>query len=112
MAENREDAVDVLDEDGPIEAGEPEGLDTEALERREEALAKVLKFGDPVLRSKASPVTDFDGDPTRLQVIWIDERGERVLRFSDIELDLAFEAHPGWKGRIERPRRSGLSQVG
>ena len=62
MAENRKDAVDVLDEDGPIEAGEPEGLGTEALERREEALAKVLKFGDPVLRSKASPVTDFDGD--------------------------------------------------
>jgi uncharacterized protein (DUF362 family) len=57
-------------------------------------------------------ITDFDGDPARLEVVWLDERGERVLRLSDIELDLAFEAHPGWKGRIERPRRSGLSQTG
>lgn len=60
MAEHPEDTVEVLDEDAPIEAGEPEGLDAEALERRDEALAKVVKFGDPVLRSKASPVSEFD----------------------------------------------------
>jgi peptide deformylase len=35
-------------------------LDPEALERRETALAQVRKFGDPVLRSPASPVTEFD----------------------------------------------------
>ena len=60
MTEEPRDAVEILDDDAPIEAGEPDGLDSEALERRNEALAKVVKFGDPVLRSKASPVSDFD----------------------------------------------------
>ena len=53
-------------------------------------------------------ITDFDGDPDALCVRWIDERGERELRLSEIDLDLAFEPHPGWKGRIERaPAREG-----
>ena len=60
MADQRDQAVEVLEEDAPIEAGESEGLDADALERRSEALAKVVKFGDPVLRSTASPVADFD----------------------------------------------------
>jgi peptide deformylase len=34
-------------------------LDPELLERRERALAQVIKFGDPVLKSRASEVTDF-----------------------------------------------------
>ncbi|HEX6152529.1 MAG TPA: peptide deformylase, partial [Solirubrobacterales bacterium] len=34
-------------------------LETEMLERREAALAHVVKFGDPVLKSKASPVSGF-----------------------------------------------------
>jgi len=34
-------------------------LEAELLERREAALAEVVKFGDPVLKSKASPVTAF-----------------------------------------------------
>ncbi len=62
MAEDQT-ATEVLDEhdDAPIEtAEEPEGLEPEVLERRREALAEVTKFGDPVLRSKASPVTEFD----------------------------------------------------
>jgi len=37
-----------------------ERLEAELLERRERALASVVKFGDPVLKSKASPVTEFD----------------------------------------------------
>jgi peptide deformylase len=52
--------VEELDGEQPIEAGEPEGMDPEALERRSAALDQVVKFGDPVLRSAASPVTDFD----------------------------------------------------
>ena len=52
--------MEVLEEDAPIEAGSPEGLDAEALERRAAALTQVRKFGDPVLRSEASPVTEFD----------------------------------------------------
>jgi peptide deformylase len=38
---------------------EREQLEAELLERREAALAYVVKFGDPVLKSKASPVTSF-----------------------------------------------------
>jgi peptide deformylase len=34
-------------------------LELELVERREAALAQVVKFGDPVLKSKASPVTGF-----------------------------------------------------
>ena len=56
--------VEELDEqadgDQPIETSEPEGLDQEALERRSAALSRVVKFGAPVLRSAASPVTEFD----------------------------------------------------
>ena len=62
MAEEHDHSVEVLDEDGPIEASEPENLDPDALERRAAALAEVRKFGDPVLRSVASPVTEFDRD--------------------------------------------------
>jgi peptide deformylase len=35
-------------------------LEVELLERREAALAHVVKFGDPVLKSKASPVANFN----------------------------------------------------
>jgi peptide deformylase len=42
------------------EAAEAGALDPELLERRDAALGHVLKFGDPVLRSKASPVESFD----------------------------------------------------
>jgi peptide deformylase len=60
MPEKNAPSAEVLDEDAPIETGSPEGLDAEALERRAAALAQVRKFGDPVLRSEASPVTEFD----------------------------------------------------
>jgi len=46
-------------EDGTIGAGEAERSE---LERREAALAQVVKFGDPVLKSRASPMSDFGGD--------------------------------------------------
>lgn len=49
-----------LEEQDLVEEPEPEGLDSDALERRAAALAQVVKFGDPVLKSKASPVRDFD----------------------------------------------------
>jgi peptide deformylase len=38
---------------------ERERFEAELLERREAALAHVVKFGDPVLKSKASPVSEF-----------------------------------------------------
>ncbi len=43
------------------DSGEHE-LEAKLLERREAALAHVVKFGDPVLKSKASPVTEFGPD--------------------------------------------------
>jgi peptide deformylase len=54
--------VEELDDELAIEAEEPEGLDAETVERRQAALSQVVKFGDPVLRSEASPVTEFDSD--------------------------------------------------
>ncbi|MFL5908019.1 MAG: peptide deformylase, partial [Solirubrobacterales bacterium] len=52
--------VEDLDDELATEADEPEGLDPEALERRQVALSRVVKFGDPVLKSAASPVAEFD----------------------------------------------------
>jgi peptide deformylase len=49
----------VSDEGTTKAEAEREQLEAELLERREAALANVLKFGDPVLKSRASPVTDF-----------------------------------------------------
>jgi len=54
--------VEELDEEQSISASEPEDIDPEALERRSAALSNVVKFGDPVLRSAASPVSDFGDD--------------------------------------------------
>jgi peptide deformylase len=56
------------------ERGENE-LEAELLERREAALAHVIKFGDPVLKSKASPVTEF-GPKLRAEV----ERMVSIMR--------------------------------
>ncbi len=42
-------------------------IEAERLERREAALAHVVKFGDPVLKSKASPVSEF-GTELRAEV--------------------------------------------
>lgn len=49
------------------EEQEREELEAELLERRDAALAHVVKFGDPVLKSKASPVQSF-GPELRAEV--------------------------------------------
>jgi peptide deformylase len=57
--EHREDAEGPVTPQGPSsDAGLD--LDPEARELRHAALAQVRQFGDPVLRSPASPVTEFD----------------------------------------------------
>lgn len=46
-----------------LEDGEPPaagGLDEETLRRREAALAQVVQYGDPVLKSRASQISEFD----------------------------------------------------
>jgi len=50
-------------------------LEVEMVERREAALAYVVKFGDPVLKSKASPVANF-GPELRAEV----ERMIKIMR--------------------------------
>ncbi|MFL5871656.1 MAG: peptide deformylase [Solirubrobacterales bacterium] len=57
------------------DTAESPALDPELLERRDAALAQVVKFGDPVLKSRASPVTEF-GDPLRTEA----ERMIHVMR--------------------------------
>jgi peptide deformylase len=57
------------------ERDEESQLEAELLERREAALAHVVKFGDPVLKSKASPVREF-GPELRAEV----ERMVRIMR--------------------------------
>jgi peptide deformylase len=60
------------------ERGE-EALEAELLERREVALAEVVKFGDPVLKSVASPVSEFGpelrGEVERMVAIMRDAMG-------------------------------------
>ncbi len=49
----------------PVEEQEEEefgGVDEEALERRSIALSKVVQFGDPILKSRGTPITEFDDD--------------------------------------------------
>jgi peptide deformylase len=49
-----------MSDEGAVKAeSEREEREAELLERREAALAQVVKFGDPVLMSKASPVRDL-----------------------------------------------------
>jgi peptide deformylase len=65
-----------VSDEGSVQAeDEREALEAELLERREAALALVVKFGDPVLKSKASPVSGFDAR-LRAEV----ERMIRIMR--------------------------------
>jgi peptide deformylase len=57
LAERDEQTTEGGDRQG--DGGAP-ALDPEVLARREAALARVIKFGDPVLNSKASPIAEFD----------------------------------------------------
>jgi peptide deformylase len=57
----REELEELSDEEGRgDEESTAPALDPEVLARRDAALARIVKFGDPVLNSKASPVTEFD----------------------------------------------------
>ncbi|HZK16483.1 MAG TPA: peptide deformylase [Solirubrobacterales bacterium] len=57
-----------MSEEGAVKDDtERERLEAELLERREAALAKVVQFGDPVLKSRASPVAQF-GPELRTEV--------------------------------------------
>ncbi len=52
-----------MSDEGALKAeNEHEAIENELLERRDAALSQVVKFGDPVLKSRASPVSRFDAD--------------------------------------------------
>jgi peptide deformylase len=53
-----------------IEAGKTAEVDPELVARRDAALAHVRKFGDPILREKARPITVFD-DRLAAEVAWM-----------------------------------------
>jgi peptide deformylase len=63
MSDEQETAEDTgssavaLEEAAPRPAG---GLDEDTLRRREAALAQVVQYGDPVLKSRASEISEFD----------------------------------------------------
>jgi peptide deformylase len=50
---------EALDSEEVVQAPPPDELSEEARRRREEALSHVVKFGDPVLKSRASDVREF-----------------------------------------------------
>jgi hypothetical protein len=47
-------------------------------------------------------ITGFDGDDRRLPLLWLEDGREHSLTLDRLDRNLGFEAHPGWKGRIER----------
>ena len=60
QTEIAEDELLVEDEGGEEVAPTARQLDDETLRKRDAALAQVVQFGDPVLKSRASEVTEFD----------------------------------------------------
>lgn len=52
------------------EDDEERALDPEAAARREAAMAKIVRMGDPVLRTVARPVDEFDGE-LREEISWM-----------------------------------------
>jgi hypothetical protein len=47
-------------------------------------------------------ITDFDGDAHALPIAWIENGARRDTSLAEVDRNLGFEAHPGWKGHIER----------
>ena len=69
-------ALEAEPAEGPVEAeAHPEAPTEEEIRRRDEALAKVVTFGDPVLRSRASEIRDF-GDELAVEA----ERMVAIMR--------------------------------
>src|SRR5580704_15381891 len=71
-----QDTHNQIDEEQELEEGEeivedPEPpLDPEVAARRAAALQQVRKFGDPILKTKARPITVFD-DTLRNEIAWM-----------------------------------------
>ncbi|HWP32602.1 MAG TPA: peptide deformylase [Solirubrobacterales bacterium] len=86
--------------DTEAEERSEETLEAELLERREAALAEVIKFGDPVLKSVASPVREFGpelrGEVERMVGIMRDAMGVGLAatQLGILRRLLVFQASP------------------
>jgi peptide deformylase len=91
----------VSDEGAVKDETEREQLEAELQERREAALAKIIKFGDPVLKSKASPVAEFGpglrAEVDRMIAIMRDGMGVGLAatQLGVLRRLLVFQAAPG-----------------
>ena len=62
----------------------------------------------PVLRESLGElaggvrISELAKQPEDFPVLWSDSQGARELLFSEIDLNLHLDAHPGWVGHIER----------
>jgi peptide deformylase len=101
----------------PERESEERRLEVEMIERREAALAHVVKFGDPVLKSKASPVANF-GPELRAEVerMWAIMRdglgvGLAATQLGMLRRLLVFHAGPdGEPSAIVNPEVEWLSE--
>ncbi len=96
---------------------EERALEAELLERREAALAHVVKWGDPVLKSRASPVTAFGpelrGEVERMIAIMRDGMGVGLAatQLGLLRRLLVFQAGPdGEPTAIVNPEIEWLSE--
>ncbi|MCO5315409.1 MAG: peptide deformylase [Solirubrobacterales bacterium] len=55
------DPDEMIEEAEPVEGPPDREIDEERMRRREAALARIVQFGDPVLKSKASAISEFNG---------------------------------------------------
>lgn len=94
-----------------------EEVDETTLERRREALAQLVQFGDPILRSKASPVEDFTeslrDEIARMTRLMIDGMGVGLAatQVGTLRRFLVFQAGPDSEPRaLVNPRIEWASQ--
>jgi peptide deformylase len=95
---------------------EREAREAELLERREAALAQVVKFGDPVLKSKASPVRGVGSaeraEAKRMFAIMRDGMGVGLAatQVGILRRLLVFQAGPGEPTALVNPSLDWLSE--
>lgn len=105
-----------MSDEGAVKAeGEREAREAELLKRREEALAQVVKFGDPVLKSKASPVREVGSavrsEVERMVTIMRDGMGVGLAatQVGILRRLLVFQAAPGEPTALVNPEVEWLS---
>jgi peptide deformylase len=106
-----------MSDEGAVKAeGEHEAREAELLERREAALAQIVKFGDPVLKSKASPVREVGAtvrsEVERMIAVMRDGMGVGLAatQLGVLRRLLVFQAGPGEPTALVNPEIEWLSE--